>query len=102
VIIPARLFEQYADPDIIRRHYGKQVKWIDHMCTFIAGGSSRRTATATGVVPPEDPKLIFHSKRPPCAKERAGNTGHVYFYHDLRLMSRYAASWGRVPTRSGR
>jgi alpha-L-rhamnosidase len=93
VIIPGALFEQYADPDIIRRHYASMVKWIDHMCTFIAGGIITKDSYGDWCVPPEDPKLI-HSNDP-MRKTAPGILATSYFYHDLRLMSRYAAMLGK-------
>jgi alpha-L-rhamnosidase len=93
VIIPGALFDQYADPDIIRRHYASMVKWIDHMCTFIAGGIITKDSYGDWCVPPEDPKLI-HSNDP-MRKTAPGILATSYFYHDLRLMSRYAAMLGK-------
>jgi alpha-L-rhamnosidase len=93
VIIPGALFDQYADSDIIRRHYASMVKWIDHMGTFVANGIITKDSYGDWCVPPEDPKLI-HSNDP-MRKTAPGILATSYFYHDLRLMSRYAKMLGK-------
>ncbi len=93
VIIPGALFDQYADPDIIRRHYESMVKWIDHMSAFVTDGIIAKDSYGDWCVPPEDPKLI-HSNDP-ARKTAPGILATTYFYHDLRLMSRYAAMLGK-------
>ncbi len=89
VIIPGALHDQYADGEIIRRHYASMVRWIDHMTQYIKDGIITKDSYGDWCVPPEDPKLI-HSKDP-MRKTAPGILATSYFYHDLRLMSRYAA-----------
>jgi len=97
VIIPGALFEQYGDPDIIRRHYPSMVRWIDHMSSYIEGGIITKDNYGDWCVPPEDPKLI-HSNDP-MRKTAPGILATSYFYHDLRLMSGYAAMLGKAADR---
>ncbi|HTY59732.1 MAG TPA: family 78 glycoside hydrolase catalytic domain, partial [Bacteroidota bacterium] len=89
VIIPGALHDQYADAEIIRRHYPSMVKWIDHMSGYIADDVITKDNYGDWCVPPEDPKLI-HSNDP-MRKTAPGILATSYFYHDLRLMARYAA-----------
>jgi len=93
VIIPGALLDQYGDADVIRRHYASMVKWIDHMSGFITDGIITKDSYGDWCVPPEDPKLI-HSNDPR-RKTAPGILATSYFYHDLGLMSRYAAMLGK-------
>ena len=88
VIIPGTLLDQYADTAVIARHYASMVRWVDHMSTFVADGVITKDTYGDWCVPPEDPKLI-HSNDP-MRKTAPGILATTYFYHDLRLMSRYA------------
>jgi alpha-L-rhamnosidase len=71
------------------------VKWIDHMRSFVTGGVITKDSYGDWCVPPEDPKLI-HSNDP-MRKTAPGILATSYFYHDLRLMARYAAIAGHTP-----
>ena len=97
VIIPGALVEQYADSSIVGRHYASMVKWIDHMSTYITDGIITKDSYGDWCVPPEDPKLI-HSNDP-MRKTAPGILATSYFYHDLRLMSRYAVMLGKSADR---
>ena len=89
VIIPDAMLDQFADTDLIARHYPSMVRWIDHLCGYIKNNIMPRDTYGDWCVPPEDPKLI-HSKDP--ARKTAGPIlGTTYLCHCLRLMARYAA-----------
>ena len=98
VIIPGALLDQYADTAVIERHYPSMVRWIDHMIGYVTNGVITKDTYGDWCVPPEDPKLI-HSNDP-MRKTAAGILSTTYFYHDLRLMSRYAALTGREGDRA--
>jgi alpha-L-rhamnosidase len=89
VIIPGGLLDQYADSALIVRHYPAMVRWIDHMSKYITDSIITRDDYGDWCVPPEDLKLI-HSNDP-TRKTAGGVIATSYFYHDLRLMSRYAS-----------
>jgi alpha-L-rhamnosidase len=93
VIIPDHLYEQYADTDIVARHYPSMKKWIDYMSGFLRDDLMPRDTYGDWCVPPADPKLI-HSQDP-AQKTAPAILGTTYFYHCLELMARYATLLGK-------
>ncbi len=93
VIIPQTLYEQYADAGTVARHYDSAKKWIDYMQRFVTNGIISKDNYGDWCVPPEDPKLI-HSQDPNRRTDKA-LLATAYFYHDLRLMERYATMLGK-------
>lgn len=93
VIIPGSLFEQYGDLEILARHYDSAKKWMNYMSGFVTNGIISRDSYGDWCVPPEDPKLI-HSNDPARKTDKA-LLATAYFYHDARLMARYAARLNR-------
>lgn len=93
IIIPGMLYEQYADERILEKHYSSMKKWIDFMSGFMEDYIMPRDQYGDWCVPPESQELI-HSEDPKriTAKEVLGTT---YFYHDIRLMARYASILGK-------
>jgi alpha-L-rhamnosidase len=94
VIIPGALREQFADEGIITSHYASAKKWMDYMGGFIRDGIIARDSYGDWCVPPEDPKLI-HSNDPKRKTDKA-LLATAYFYHDARLMARYATLLGKA------
>jgi alpha-L-rhamnosidase len=94
VIIPGALREQFADEGIISSHYDSAKKWMDYMGGFIRDGIIARDSYGDWCVPPEDPKLI-HSNDPKRKTDKA-LLATAYFYHDARLMARYATLLGKA------
>jgi len=94
VIIPYTLYRQFADEAVIARHYASAKKWVDHMLGFVTNGIIARDNYGDWCVPPEDPELI-HSKDPNRITGKA-LLATSYFYHDLRLMERYANLLGKT------
>ena len=94
VIIPGALREQFADSDIIARHYPSAKRWMDYMSRFIKDGIIERDSYGDWCVPPEDPKLI-HSNDPKRKTDKA-LLATAYFYHDARQMVRYATLLGKT------
>ena len=94
IIIPEMLREQFADTQVIARHYDSAKKWMDFMAGFITDGLISKDTYGDWCLPPEDPALI-HSHDP--AKE-TGKTvlATAYFYHDLCLMEGYAKLLGKT------
>ena len=88
VIIPGTLLDQYADTGIVARQYPSMVKWIDHMSSFITNGIISKDNYGDWCVPPKDPKAI-HSNDP-AQKTAPEILATGYFYHCLKLMTRYA------------
>lgn len=93
VIIPGSLYDQYGDQRLILTHYPVMQKWIEHMSGYIKDGLMPRDTYGDWCVPPEAQTLI-HSQDP-ARKTSAVILGTTYFYHDLRLMARYARIIGR-------
>jgi len=88
IIIPAMLYEQYGDLQVIKTHYPAMKKWISHMRQFLVDGIMTRDTYGDWCVPPEDLKMI-HTNDP--AKTTNGELiGTAYFYYELTLMSRFA------------
>ena len=88
------LREQFDDTQIIARHYDSAEKWMDFMSRLRQqrphfAGHLRRLVRAAG-----RPDLI-HSQDP---KRQTDKTllATSYFYHDLRLMERYAKMLGKT------
>ena len=88
--MPNSLYRQYADEQIIARHYDSAKKWVDYMLTFVKDGISERDQYGDWCVPPEDPKLI-HSLDPNRITSKA-LMATSYLYYDLRLMAKFAAA----------
>jgi alpha-L-rhamnosidase len=89
VIIPGALLDQYADAGVVARQYPSMVKWIDHLSGYIANGIIAKDNYGDWCVPPEDAKLI-HSNDP-TRKTAPEILATSYFYHCLKLITRYAA-----------
>jgi alpha-L-rhamnosidase len=94
VIVPEMLRDQFADSEIIARHYDSANKWIEHMSEFVSNGLISRDNYGDWCVPPEDPILI-HSKDPARITDKT-LLATSYFYHDLRLMEGYAKMLGKT------
>ena len=93
VIIPGALREQYADAGIIASHYDSARKWMEYMRGFITNGIIAKDSYGDWCVPPEEQTLI-HSKDPKRKTDKA-LLATAYFYHDARLMARYATLLGK-------
>ena len=89
VIIPGTLLDQYGDAGVVARQYPGMAKWMDHMATFITtNGLMAKDNYGDWCVPPADPKAIHsHDPSQKTAKEILATS---YFYHCLKLMTRYA------------
>jgi alpha-L-rhamnosidase len=94
VIIPSTLRRQFGDTIIIQQHYESALKWVNHMLDFVTNGIISRDSYGDWCMPPEDPKLI-HSSDPNRITDKA-LLATSYFYHDLRLMERYATTLGNT------
>ncbi len=94
VVIPGTLRELFADVGVIASHYPSAKKWMDYMSGFVTNGIIARDSYGDWCVPPEDPKLI-HSNDPKRKTDKA-LLATAYFYHDARLMARYATLLGKA------
>ncbi|HEX2852323.1 MAG TPA: family 78 glycoside hydrolase catalytic domain [Opitutaceae bacterium] len=93
IIIPNMLLEHYADREVIARNYDAAKKWMDHMSQFVTDGIIARDKWTDWCVPPEDPILI-HTKDP-ARITRDAVLATTFFYHDARLMERFATMLGK-------
>jgi len=94
IIIPEMLREQFADAQVIARHYDSAKKWMDFMTGFVSDGLISKDTYGDWCLPPADPALI-HSQDP---TKETGKTvlATTYFYHDLQLMEGYAKMLGKT------
>jgi alpha-L-rhamnosidase len=88
VVIPSHLLGQYADVEVIRRHYPSMARWINYMAGFLTDDLMPRDTYGDWCVPPEDPKLI-HSQDP-LRKTAPTVLGTTHFFRCLQLAARYA------------
>jgi len=93
IIIPGHLYRQYGDRRVLERHFDSMKKWITYMSGFVKDGIIDKDNYGDWCVPPEEPHLI-HS-RDPSRKTPGDFLATAYFYHDLRLMARYASILGK-------
>jgi alpha-L-rhamnosidase len=93
VLLPNSLYRQFADRDVVARHYEPAKRWIDYMQTFVKDGIIDRDQYGDWCVPPEDPKLI-HSQDPARQTNKA-LLATSYLYYDLRIMERFAKMLGK-------
>jgi len=88
IIIPGMLYAQSGDIRTLKNNSPAMKKWINFMSRYISDGIMPRDTYGDWCVPPEKPELI-HSQDP--SRHTAGPIlGTSYFYHDLKLMARYA------------
>jgi len=93
IIAPGMLFDQYGDARPIEQHYDAMTRWIDHMTGYLENDLMPRDNYGDWCVPPESPELI-HSQDP--SRKTSGTLlGTSFFYHDLKLMARYARMLGK-------
>lgn len=98
IIIPGMLHERYGDLRTIRDRYPAMKRWSAFMSGFIKDGILARDTYGDWCVPPEEQHLI-HSKDP--ARKTPGDLiATAYFFHDLTLLSRYAALLGKEEDRA--
>ena len=92
IIIPSALDRHFGDRRCASTSYQSAKLWIEHMLGFATNHIISRDNYGDWCVPPEDPHLI-HSKDPARQTDKA-LLATSYFYHDLRLMERYARQLG--------
>jgi alpha-L-rhamnosidase len=93
IIIAGMLYDQYHDLTTLRRHYPTMQKWIGHMRQYIDNGVMTRDTYGDWCVPPHDRTLIHTTD---ARQTTAGDLiATAYFYHELKLMQRFAALLGK-------
>ncbi|MBW1769126.1 MAG: alpha-rhamnosidase, partial [Deltaproteobacteria bacterium] len=93
IIIPGTLYEQYGDMEVLRNHYPSMKKWVNYMKVYIKDNIMTKDTYGDWCVPPESQELI-HSQDPN-RRTVAEVIGTCYFYHELKLMARYAKLLGQ-------
>jgi alpha-L-rhamnosidase len=88
VILADMLCTQYGDSDIVRIHYPHMKKWMIYMTKYLKDGLMTKDTYGDWCVPPESPVLI-HSQDPRRTTP-AELIGTAYFYHEARLMQKFA------------
>jgi alpha-L-rhamnosidase len=93
IILPEMLREQFDDTRIIATHYDSMKRWMDHMSRFMTNGIISRDSYGDWCVPPENLQII-HTTDPNRITDKT-LLATSFFYHDCRLMGRYAAMLGK-------
>ena len=88
VILADMLCAQYGDSDVVRIHYPYMKKWMTYMTKYMKDGLMTRDTYGDWCVPPESP-LLIHSQDPRRTTP-AELIGTAYFYHEARLMQKFA------------
>ena len=88
VIIADMLCTQYGDSGVVRDHYPSMKKWMGYMTRYLKDGLMTRDTYGDWCVPPETP-LLIHSQDPKRTTP-AELIGTAYFYHEARLMQKFA------------
>jgi len=100
LLIHQMLYDQYGDKRVLARDYPAMQRWIAYMqAKYEEDGLMPRDEYGDWCVPPESPELI--ATHDPARKTAGDFLGSAYFYHLLRLMSRFATILER-PTEARR
>ncbi len=93
IIVPSALERQFGDSGSIGKNYDSAKAWMEHMLTFAKDNIVSKDNYGDWCVPPEEMSLI-HSKDPARQTDKT-LLATSYFYYDLCLMEKYAASLGK-------
>lgn len=93
ILAPAVLHQQFGDLAPIADRYESQKRWMELMRGYFKDGIISKDNYGDWCVPPEDLRLI-HSKDPARQTDKS-LLATSYFYHDLKLMERYALLLGK-------
>jgi alpha-L-rhamnosidase len=96
VIVPGMLYEQYGDQRVLQNNYPTMARWMALMKSKVSIDDGIISADKYGdwCPPPESQELV-HSKDP--QRITAGPLlATSYYYHDLRLMQKYAQVLGKA------
>jgi alpha-L-rhamnosidase len=88
VILADMLCTQYGDSGVVREHYPSMKKWMGYMTRYLKDGLMMKDTYGDWCVPPESP-LLIHS-RDPKRTTPPELIGTAYFYHEARLMEKFA------------
>lgn len=94
IIVPHMLYEQYADPGILRDHYASMKKWTDYMTGFLQGDIMPKNTYGDWCAPPKSLTEINTSDQALTTSGPLLST--AIFYHDLRLMAGSARLLGKT------
>jgi alpha-L-rhamnosidase len=94
VIVPGTLQRQFGDSAPVAQAYDAAKKWVNYMLGFATNSIISRDSYGDWCMPPEDPGLI-HSKDTNRITDKT-LLATSYFYHDLRLMEKYATMLGKT------
>ena len=89
------LYGQYGDRQVIKDHYASMKYWIEYMHKrYVKNGLINQDSYGDWCVPPDSLKVI-HSNNPAKITE-GGLIATATFYHDLRLMEKFAVINGTM------
>ncbi|MCX6878073.1 MAG: family 78 glycoside hydrolase catalytic domain [Verrucomicrobia bacterium] len=93
IIVPGMLYDEYGDLRALQQNYPVMKKWMGLMGGTVRDGITAADNYGDWCAPPETQQLI-HTKDP--ARKTDGSLlATSYYFHDLRLMARYAAILGQ-------
>ncbi|MDR2388871.1 MAG: glycoside hydrolase family 78 protein [Tannerellaceae bacterium] len=89
LIMAQMLYEQYADPEPIARHYNSMKQWMNYMREhYLVEHILTKDTYGDWCMPPESPELI-HSQDPG-RKTEAALLGTTFYYRMLYLLEGFA------------
>jgi len=89
LLVADMLYQQFGDLAPVRRHYDSMKKWLWYMRDrYAKGGLMTKDKYGDWCVPPESPQLIHTRDSSRITDGRLIAT--AYYYHFLRLMTRFA------------
>lgn len=99
-VVAAMLWRQYGDTEAVRRNYPVMRRWVEHMLGFIQDDLMPIDVYGDWCVPPRAGSKEIHSTDP--RKQTSSEVlGSCYFYHLLRLMSKFSVLSGHSEDKAG-
>ena len=93
LIAPGNMLDQYGDVETVRAHYEAMKRWVRYMHRYVENGIMTRDSYGDWCYPPKNRHLI-HSHD--TSRMTSGELiGTAYFYHELRLLQRFADLLGK-------
>ena len=94
LVIPGHLYRHYGDMRILETHYACMREWVEKMIPNLADFTMPKDTYGDWCVPPESLEMIWSADPGRVTNPELVST--AYFYHDLRLIARYALLLGKA------
>jgi len=99
VIVPGVLYDEYGDLRALQQNYPVMKKWMGLMGGTVKDGITSADNYGDWCAPPETQQLIH--TQDPARKTDGSLLATSYYFHDLRLMERYATILGKTEDARG-